>query len=91
MATTRSGTADTAEHLAEWWLQGADRLARVTRTVTGMSIDAWERAWLTVADVEELAGALTGSERLRSIAATQAGITRDVAHAYAAAARGLTR
>lgn len=85
MATSKS--TDTLDQTT----QHAERAAELGRRVAVASIDAYERAWGTVADVQEQLASQAQVDWIADAARAQARYTRDTAQFSAELARDLVR
>jgi hypothetical protein len=88
---TQTKTNDEFEQISERVREYGDKTADVSKKLSGTLVDSYEKYVVTLADVSQKAGEATNIEWISTAASAQAGITREMAKAYASAARDLLK
>jgi hypothetical protein len=86
---TQTKPADDFEQVTERVRQYSDKATDAGKKLSGTLVDSYEKYVLTLADAGQKAGEATNIEWISTAASAQAGITREMAKAYASAAREL--
>jgi hypothetical protein len=68
-----------------------DKTVDASKKLSGTLVDSYEKYVVTLADASQKAGAASNIEWVATAASAQAGITREMAKAYATAARELLK
>ncbi len=76
---------ETTERLVDY----NEKVLEVGRRLAGSTIDSYERAAFTVADLQEKVADASRVEWVTTVASAQAGLTRELTKAYTKAAREL--
>jgi hypothetical protein len=67
-----------------------EKILESSKKLTGSAVDSYEKAAVGVADFHEKVGGASNIDWIATVASAQAGLTRELTKAYAAATRDLT-
>ena len=88
---TQTKTTDDFEQASERVREYNDKAIDAGKKLSGTLVDTYEKYTLTLADAGQKAGEASNVEWISAAASAQAGFTREVTKAYAAAARELLK
>ena len=84
---TQTKTTDDFEQASERVREYNDKAVDAGKKLSGTYVDSYEKFVLSLADAEQKAGESTNIEWLATATSAHAGVTREIAKAYASAAR----